>query len=536
MRLEAVRIVLRPRTPWEAIDLGLSLVREHARAIWGPWFLASVPVLVVLNLLALWAGHPWLAFVAMWWLKPAFARIPLFVLSHAVFGATPTRREVLRAFIRQPWRPLWPALAWRRLDPCRSFHVPIDQLEGLAGGRGSERRRVWRRAVSMQALTLTFVLFLFVVTAFLSAWSLGLMFVPSEFFDDTVKAMWATFFEQTPLWLLVLVNAVWWLAESAVEPFYIGGGFGMYLNRRIHIEAWDLELHFRRLAARLRELAQVAMLVACILVPIAAGITPLRAEAAPAMAATTAGSEAAGDEADGEDENEDVAPNPNPAPVTWRQVFAKDHRAGEERFGRAVDDAFHEPELGERKTITHWRLKDWKGLKPEEPAALPDWAKAISAAVGLIGEYGLWLLAAVVVVVLLLNLRRWLPWIEARVARAPATEIDEHPLAVVTPLPDDLPAAVRKLWANGRRREALALLYRGSVHGLARRLGAPLPPGTTEAQCLRRARGLDDAESEQGLREIVRAWQLAAYAGRWPDDAALEALLARWSRPFGAAP
>lgn len=513
MRLEAVRIALRPRTPWEAIDLGLSLVREYARAIWIPWFLASLPVLVLLNALALWAGHPWLAFVAMWWLKPVFGRIPLFVLSHAVFGATPTPRDTLRAFLRQGWRPLWPALLWRRIDPCRALHLPIDQLEGLSGARRGERRRVLRGAVAMQAFTATGALFLFVVTAFLSVWMLGLMFVPSEFLDDTVRTMWTTFFEVTPVWVLVLANVVWWLAESAIEPFYIGGGFGMYLNRRIHIEAWDLELRFRRLAARLRELAQVAMVAACLLLPVVAGVSPQRAEAA--TAAPAAGKAA--------------------TPVTWQQVFGSDYRPDEEKFGRAVDRAFLEPELGERKTITEWRLKDW--LKPKEPTSAepPAWLAAIAGGVALVSEYGLWLLAAGVVILLLVNLRRWLPWFDARLARAPDSEIDEHPLAVATPLPDDVPAAVRALWANGRRREALALLYRACVAGLARRLGAPLPPGTTEAQCLRRARELQDADSEQGLRDIVRAWQLAAYAGRWPDDDALDALLARWSRHFGAA-
>jgi len=310
----------------------------------------------------------------------------------------------------------------------------------------------------------------------------------------------------------------------------VGGVFGWHLTRRFHMEAWDLDLHSRRLAGRLRELAQVALLVACACLPIAAGMAPQRAQAAPALAATTAGA----DDESGTTGAKAADKAAIATPVTWQQVFAEDYRTGEEHFGRGVDKAFREPELGERKTITQWRLKNWRPEKDKPPIEMPDWLKAIAAVIGAIGEYGLWLLAAVVVVVLLLNVRRWLPWIEARVARAPATEIDEHPLAVVTPLPDDLPAAVRKLWARGQRREALALLYRGCVHGLARRLGAPLPPGTTEAQCLRRARGLDDAESEQGLREIVRAWQLAAYAGRWPDDAALEALLARWTRHFGA--
>ena len=30
------------------------------------------------------------------------------------------------------------------------------------------------------------------------------------------------------------------------EPFYVAAGFGMYLNRRMELEAWDIEKELRR--------------------------------------------------------------------------------------------------------------------------------------------------------------------------------------------------------------------------------------------------------------------------------------------------
>ena len=36
------------------------------------------------------------------------------------------------------------------------------------------------------------------------------------------------------------------LAVLFLEPFYVGAGFGMYLNRRAELEAWDIEQEFRR--------------------------------------------------------------------------------------------------------------------------------------------------------------------------------------------------------------------------------------------------------------------------------------------------
>jgi len=36
------------------------------------------------------------------------------------------------------------------------------------------------------------------------------------------------------------------LAVLFLEPFYVAAGFGMYLNRRAELEAWDIEQEFRR--------------------------------------------------------------------------------------------------------------------------------------------------------------------------------------------------------------------------------------------------------------------------------------------------
>src|SRR3546814_14621089 len=80
MKLESLRVELRPRSPWEAVELGSALVRRNAAAIWFPWLLLVGPVFVAVNLAALAVDRIWIAWLAMWWLKPLFDRIPLFVL------------------------------------------------------------------------------------------------------------------------------------------------------------------------------------------------------------------------------------------------------------------------------------------------------------------------------------------------------------------------------------------------------------------------------------------------------------------------
>src|SRR5690606_20555067 len=94
MKLENMAFVARPRSPWEAVDLGLHM----ARAWWWPlcvsWLVLAVPVTVVLWLLPV--PNEWLPWL-IWWLKPLFERPQLYIVSRAVFGTVPSLRETLRA-------------------------------------------------------------------------------------------------------------------------------------------------------------------------------------------------------------------------------------------------------------------------------------------------------------------------------------------------------------------------------------------------------------------------------------------------------
>jgi hypothetical protein len=42
---------------------------------------------------------------------------------------------------------------------------------------------------------------------------------------------------------------------GALEPFYVAAGFCMYLNRRVELEAWDIEQAFRDAFAPKAEVA-----------------------------------------------------------------------------------------------------------------------------------------------------------------------------------------------------------------------------------------------------------------------------------------
>jgi len=131
MRLTESTVAIRPRLPWEAIDLGVLLAGRHRRVLMSSWAIVTLPFFGILSAL-LW-DYPTAAILLFWWLKPAFERLPLLILSQSLFGATPTLRQALKAWPATLKEQLLPSLLWRRLSLSRSFQLPVQQLEHLAG-------------------------------------------------------------------------------------------------------------------------------------------------------------------------------------------------------------------------------------------------------------------------------------------------------------------------------------------------------------------------------------------------------------------
>lgn len=54
------------------------------------WALITLPVFALLT--GLFWNSPGIALLIFWWLKPAFERLPLYLLSEALFGQAPSRQ------------------------------------------------------------------------------------------------------------------------------------------------------------------------------------------------------------------------------------------------------------------------------------------------------------------------------------------------------------------------------------------------------------------------------------------------------------
>lgn len=503
MRLDQMTVALRVRSPWQAMDLGIRMVRANARAIWKPYFLLAGSVFIVCNLLAFAIDQLWLGWFLIWWLKPVFDRIPLHVLSHVTFGNHPTFRDTLRAPFQ--WRfGLWFSwLTYRRFSFWRSMSMPIDILEGLTGKRLSTRRSVLIGSVSSQMVGLGFICILFENLLMISAVVLFYMFMPLEYLNNSFEHFYQSYLVEDPsAWFELGFNFLYFLGVSVISPFYVGAGFATYLNRRTQLEAWDIEIAFKRIATRLRQVNAGV----CVLAILMFGL--------------------------GLSQNVHAEDTPKNKVPTVKELLAEEYRSEPKAVSEAVKKVYHDKNLSPKEKYGKWELIN----KPDPAKKLnPKWGwlgdvmKIFAGILAFLAEYGLWLLLAIVLSWLIWKSADWMPWIKDKMpAKRELDQVSEKEVIDLDTLPSDLSNVVRNLWAQ-QPRAALALLYRGSVEKLSDRLGAPFPPGATEAECIRRSRRLAQPESEAVFQRVVRAWQAAAYAHRLPSADEFESLLGEWS-------
>jgi hypothetical protein len=239
MKVEAIGIGLSRRTMFEAADLGVRIVGAHARSVWR-CFLPVHLVAVLIAAAFIPLGIGW-AYLALLWIKPWLDRSLLFILARAAF-----REETRFADLLVAWRDVWcrdllTTFTVRRLSPWRSYVQPAQQLEGQ---RGAERRKRVQQILqnhrgagfAMQSAFATVE----------SCITIGLAVLPMWFTTIDDRNDWVGFFYTgNGPWVPTLQFLCYAVAVAIVEPFFVGAGFAMYLNRRVELEAWDIEQEFR---------------------------------------------------------------------------------------------------------------------------------------------------------------------------------------------------------------------------------------------------------------------------------------------------
>jgi hypothetical protein len=524
VQLDRLAVQLRLRNPWEAVDLGFAMVRTWARTVYAAWLTLFLP-LCALALLAL----PWQWAVALvWWLKPALDRVVLHVVGAGVFGDLPGLRDTLRALPRALTPGLIASLTWYRFFLVRSFNLPVWQLERQTGADARQRRRQLHRRTSGHAVWLTVACGLFELVLALSGIMLFDLLAPVLHSDDFQLFQVFTWKDRSVQGLVVCMMIL--AAMAIVEPFYVAGGFALYLNRRTALEGWDLEVALRRMGERAEAAARnvgaaKAAALALAFAAVLAALAPerVRAEDAPPGEAAVAGESGA-----------------LPAEAAAQPAPPAGDAAGpppsQRRAAREIKEVLKRPEFDEYRTRVGLEyIGKHQEPKPAKRPGSSGWASFIE---GLAEFLRILAYAAVVLAVLFLLyylLRRFELLGRQRSSYTPPATLfglDVRPES----LPQDVAAAALELARAGDLLKALSLLYRGALVTLLHRDGVELASGDTEDDCLRKSRAHVPAPSAAYFVRLLEAWRRLAYARREVPLTEVETLCGDWGSHFAASP
>lgn len=244
MQIDAFAIRLRPRSTWEAADLGVRLCQHSARAVFVCYMTVFIPVALIA--MASFEIATWLPTTLLWWLKPWLDRSILFALSRAAFGVNTGIADLWGAQREVWWRGLLASLTTRRLSPWRALTQPVHQLEGLGFKQRRKRTALIRSGRGSTGVLMTGAFSTIEVLMVFALISSAFWFAPAGH-EVSFNNIISQDFQQT--WMLIS-SAVYVIVVGLLEPFYVGAGFAMYLNRRVELEAWDIEQEFRRAFAQ----------------------------------------------------------------------------------------------------------------------------------------------------------------------------------------------------------------------------------------------------------------------------------------------
>ncbi len=521
MQLDKLQIDLRPRANPQALDLGFALLRSHVSAVYLAWLGLWLPLVAVCGVLAYLfptQGGVWWLMLA-WWVRPLLERAPLYVLSRQVFGQAVTWQEALRAWPKQLGGGWFRMLTWWRFFSAgRGLYQPIWQLENARGKVAAERRRVIGRDTMRSAFWFGIACAHFEVIL-----QIGLMAFIGIFLshEDVINPFSYLFSGQnkadSPLMLAITFSA-FALGGAIIGPIYTACCFTLYLNRRATLEAWDVEIMLRQIKSpsSIKKHAKTlaSFLVACL---VAVNLW----QASPAEASTGAG----------------AIPKPKidlcAAPKWIKTDPTKrlaDHSAAQTQLRKEVTTLFESDDLRTYTCEESWRLKDRSKDKPKvKDGKFPDlaWLANLIKIFLIVGVIGL-------VIWLLYRYQDKFSGFFYEPRAQSAMEVGGLDIRPET-LPVNVTVAVLQLWTDGKRRAAMALLYRATLSRMVDEDGLILSKGATEGDCLRLAKRANANQqlSQARLRvakSTTELWLNGAYADRWPEE--IKDHCAAWSMHF----
>ena len=528
MDLERMTAKVRPRKGWEAIDLGVALVQQHASSLYKIWFITTFPIFTLAAILLL-DNAVW-AYVGFWFLKPFWERPLLHFLSRELFGERLSVKDCVKSFFHLAKIQWFPSITWRRLSFTRSLDLPIIQLEGLSGSQRSQRLKVIHSIGSGSAVWLTIFFVFLEIVFYFGIIALAYLLLPTQFSETIDFWSWLTA-ENEELWAGLLLNFVTYIAVSIVAPFFTACGFALYINQRTHLEAWDIELSFKRLAKRLTEQGKPPVVrLASIL--FAFGLAVSVTYSNPTIAAEPKEDSVEIEDKSNQESMETLLENLAENSVDNSEALT--HKNAQEIIESVLAGKdFNDSEIDYRIRKRFENDKDKEKQLSQSSGRFSLFGYYLSKFFSFIVEFALWVFVAVVIIFLITRYRHLITGLSPSGKARKQRPKQLFGLNMSSEeLPDQPWQVALKMINEEQYREALSLLYRASLIWYIDHTDVIIREGDTELECLKKLKSEGSQIAGKYLTGLTNSWRRLAYAHQIPEESVLTELCHQWPQAY----
>ncbi|MEP2653633.1 MAG: hypothetical protein ABJH06_16775 [Paraglaciecola sp.] len=504
MKIEALAIATQPRNSWKSFDLGCRMAMQWWVPLYGFMLCSTLPIFIVCTLLS-----PEYGVYLLWLLKPWFERGLLYIHSRQVFGQHVSVFEALKAWPSQ-MKIYWLAsITWQRFSPSRGFDLPVAQLEGLKAEKRKARLRLLHQTTDDNSYWWLLICLHWELFITFGLLVLVNMLMPLGFEWNIADAFYAE-----SNFMLIAYNVCWYFGLVMVAPLFVGGSFAAYLNRRILLEGWDIELGLKKIRNRWST-KQTSLLIILV-----AGLMGYTADAPVAYAQTTEAKQAT-EKLETDSEEPQLSED-----ALLKHTAIKEH----------LQDILAAPPFHNKDMVRDWRWTGWKweSSESEEPPDLSNWM-GVFAVIAKFAEVILW--------VLFISILAWLLWLSRHhLAKLLNIKVSRKKEAVDLPafsrhekqqgLPSDIPGELNVLLEQKAYRQALSLLLVSSLTYLYEKHDLALTKSMTELECLAEIKSKVKGENLNFMTELIQLWIDLAWAHVWPSAENMHTLCIHWQQLF----
>ncbi|MDR0487607.1 MAG: hypothetical protein LBG91_05110 [Treponema sp.] len=473
---------LRHKSSREAADAGLLLWRENFVSFL-PFF--ALPFWVFAFALRLLPGRAqYLSWLAVWLLKPLFDRSILHIISVRFFESGAGMKRLCRGLGKSLLRGLAGDLLWRRFSPLRSAMMPVRVLEASAGtaARATVKRREILKKGGLGYCSFLTLWGIALEITLLAGELLFFVMMAEIIRKGFISSFWGGSLKDAEIYIF----ALWCSNLMLVETLYVCMGFSLYINSRIEVEGWDIEITFRNFAKKIKTKSMGGLLVVFCLICL---LLPIKGFADEPSVGTVAGQAA------------------------WQAAIPL------EKLQNILDS----PDFGGEKDSWGIRLKNpWQqgnspGIKfgPE-----PEILRRIFA---ITLKFILIALIAGGIVFLLFYMRKFI-----RTAAGTAGSVIKILPEREAESPEETLKKAAVFFERGDLRLAWGYCTAAAIVSCQLYRGFVFPPNATESDCANIAGEITPngtfctVDEAQGFSELVKNWVNLAYAGRLPPEGSFE--------------